>query len=246
VQDCDFIPTQYREAGALRKALKLRASCVGMLIAIMALWVVANHHRLSSAQAMVAEVERQEQQVRIHLAEKQRMEAERAVLESHQRLIEQLEAGIDLAVVFSDISRRMPDTVVLTAMTANCPALARYATEEAGDMAAQGRGQATGPRPSLQADRQPSAAPSPVPTPQSVVAQPPSTVTHEAADVDRITLIGIAREIPDVIAFAAALEGSRLFNRVQMEMKEPVVWAGRKAQQFEIRGDLARQVGGRP
>jgi Tfp pilus assembly protein PilN len=243
VQDCDFIPTQYREAWALRKALKLRASCVGMLIAIMALWVVANHHRLSSAQAMVAEVERQEQQVRIHLAKKQQMEAERAALESHQRLIEQLDAGIDLVVVFSDISRRMPDTVVLTAMTANCPALARYAAEEKAAPAPQGvppsAAAPTPPRPPLQAGRQPSAAPPPAPAPQS---KPP----EEAADVDRITLIGIARELPDVIAFAAALEGSRLFNRVQMEMKEPVVWAGRKAQQFEIRGDLARQVGGRP
>lgn len=243
MHDCDFIPTQYREAWALRKAVKLRASCVGLLIAIMGVWIVANHHRLSNAQAMVAEVERQEQQVRIHLAKKQQLEAERAALESRQRLMEQLEAGIDLVVVFSDISARMPDTVVLTAMTANCPALARYAAAEEAVPTPQGASPsavtATPPRTSLQAARQSSAAQPSGPAPQS---KPPD----EAADVDRIMLSGVARELPDLFAFARALEGSRLFNRVQMEMREPMVWAGRKVQPFEIRCDLARQAGGRP
>jgi Tfp pilus assembly protein PilN len=241
MSDCDFIPARYRDAWALRRALKLRASGVGMLAVIMALWVVAHQHRVSSAQAMVAGVEQQDRQIQIHLAKKQQMEVERAALESRQRLIEQLEAGTDLVVVFSDISGRMPDTIVLTSITAHCPALSRYAAEEASSSSPEELPATPSVPPALH-NLLPAATRSAL-SKSGMYVQPPKP-PENATEWDSVTMIGIARELPDVIAFAAALENSRLFNRVQMEMKEPVVWAGRKAQQFEIRCDLARQVGG--
>ncbi|MBN2560684.1 MAG: PilN domain-containing protein [Phycisphaerae bacterium] len=220
MEDCDFIPTRYREAHTLKRAIRLRASCVGLLIAIMLVWAVVHKHRLASERAMMPDVARQHEQIAIHLAKKEAMEAERAALRNHRRLIEQLRGDLDLVVVFSDISRRMPETVVLTELSVHCPSLRRYAVKEEDDLQ---RGRPTPPA-SRQArsDRQ----------------------LEDELTVDRITMNGIAREIPEVIGFAAALEDSELLSRVQMEMGEATAWAGREARRFELTCDLAKQVGG--
>jgi len=65
--------------------------------------------------------------------------------------------------------------------------------------------------------------------------------------VNRIKMTGIAPGIPVVIEFAAALEDSRLFDRVQREMKkEKVIWGGRLVQQFELTCDLVTQARTKP
>ena len=236
MHDCDFIPARYREARAMRRAIRLRASCVGVLIAIMLIWVGSHRHRLATVKGMMVDVAGQEQQVRIHLAKKVQMDAERARLFDRQRLIEQLREGVDLVVVLSDISRRIPKAVVLTELSARCATLGRYvvAEESTAPMSPEEEMEqlaAAMPRPSIPGLRLPG-------SPQ----QPPKPRVDEA-DGDCITIVGMAREVPEVIEFAAALESSRLYRRVQMEMKEPTTWGGKRAQRFEIRCDLAKQAG---
>ncbi len=73
----------------------------------------------------------------------------------------------------------------------------------------------------------------------------PAPPPAEEPELDRITMVGMAREMPEIIEFAAALENSRLFDRVQMEMKGPATWGGHSGQKFEIRCDLAKLERGR-
>ena len=239
MHDCDFIPGHYREKQALRRALRLRAFCIGLLIVIMLVWVAVHHHRLASAKAMSLEVARQQQQVTIHLAKKQQMEVERGKLQDRQRLIGQLAEGADLVVVFADISRRMPQSIVLTELSSQCSTLGRFAAKVPEGSSPEAESPPVpGPPPARPVPgRRPGAEPPPAPP-----APPPA----EESDVDRVVMAGMAREMPEIIEFAAALENSPLFDRVQMEMKGPATWAGHSGQKFEIRCDLARlERGGR-
>jgi Tfp pilus assembly protein PilN len=225
VKDCDFIPASYHAAMKIRGALKLRAGCVGALLSIMALWMVAHHHRVENAKAMVPEITKQEEQIAIHLAKKAAMESEKADLRDHQRLLAQLEEQTSLALVFSDISRRMPDTIVLTEVSADCQSLARFGSE------------IEPPKPAEPAA--PGAKP-PVLPPDANAAK----MKENQPVSGRVTITGIAVDNPDVVRFAAALESSPLFDRIQMEVKGPTVWAGRRAQLFELTCELLDQQGG--
>lgn len=219
MQDCDFIPDHYREAQGLRRATKIRASCVGALIAFMVLWVVAHQHRLAEVKAMAVDVARQQNQVDIHLGRKQTMEAERAELRARRQLISQLESDGSLVVVFSDISRRMPETIVLTELSVQRPSLSRYAIVEEPPEQQIGRGPPGKKRPAP--DGQPYGRPT----------------------GDRITIKGVAADIPQIIEFAAALEDSPLFERIRRDMpKEETFWAGRVVRRFELTCDLVKQV----
>jgi Tfp pilus assembly protein PilN len=227
MKDCDFIPPAYHEGRKLQAAVKVRASCIGALVAIMVLWAVAHHHRLQSAMAMLPEVDRQQEQVSIHLSKKAVMEAEQANLRNHQRLLGQLEEQVSVALLLSDISRRIPDTVVLTEVSAECPSLERFANEE------------EPPRP-------PESTP---PEAKSANTPPPSGPVKPRDDRFKqahLSMIGIAVDTADVVKFAAALEGSPLFDRIQMEVKGPTVWGGRRAQRFELTCEIVEQLGGRP
>ncbi len=130
MQDCDFIPADYHRARALGRDIKVRVACVSLMIIIMILWVVTHEHQLAQVNAMVDDVARQHEQIAIHLTKKTSMETEQAKLRAHGRLIRVLEDHSSLVVVFSDVSRRMPDSIVLTEVSANCPSLARYAAPE--------------------------------------------------------------------------------------------------------------------
>lgn len=215
MQDCDFIPDSYHEARILRRALRLRMSCVGALIAIMALWVVVHRQQLRVVEAMRVDVRRQHEQITIHLAKKQQMETERERLRGRQRLIDHLSQNVTLEILLSDISRRMPETVVLTDLSARCSSLCRHALEE--ETSAVKRG----------------------------VSAPGEAATGREARpaIDRVILTGIAREIPEVIEFAAALESSPLFGRVQMQMDDLKVWTGYEVRGFELVCDLATRAG---
>ncbi len=215
MQNCDFIPDSYHQARILRRALRLRVSCVGALIAIMALWVVVHRQQLRVVEAMRADVRRQHEQISIHLAKKQQMETERERLRGRQRLIDHLAQNVSLEVLLSDISRRMPETVVLTDLSARCSSLCRHALEEGTSAVTRG------------------------------VSPPGEAASRREARpaIDRVILTGIAREIPEVIEFAAALERSPLFGRVQMQMDDLKVWTGYEVQGFELVCDLATQAG---
>jgi Tfp pilus assembly protein PilN len=219
VKDCDFIPADYHAAWTVRQAIRLRAGCIGILISIMVVWVVAHHHRVDTAKAMLPEVARQQEQLTIHTAKKAEMEAERADLYNRQRLLRQLEDQASLVLVLSDISRRMPETIVLTELSADCPSVARYGTEI-----------------------EPPLPPEPLPPGAKPAAAQPEPKESPPAN-PRVIIKGIAVDNSDVAQFAAALESSPLFDRIQMEVKEPIVWGGRRAQQFELVCEVLEQQG---
>ncbi len=225
MQDCDFIPASYLESQNLKGAIRLRISCAVVLIAIMGLWVGAHHYRCASAEAMINEVAGQQRQIDIHLAKKQSMEVEQARLRDRGWLIDQLRDNASVVVLFSDISRRMPKTVVLTELSVRCASLSQYVEEETPPTPVSNKRDTRGARgktSAAQNDRD-------------------ETPVKEQG-INQIVMIGIASEIPDVIEFAAALEESPLLVRVQMEMKDSTVWAGCQARQFELRCDLVKQV----
>jgi hypothetical protein len=62
----------------------------------------------------------------------------------------------------------------------------------------------------------------------------------------KLKLSGIAATLPDIIQFAAALEQSPLFDRVNMRVGEPAVWAGHPAERFELTCELLPEEGHRP
>ncbi len=221
MKDCDFIPQDYHATRLMKAAIRLRAGCVSALVAIMAVWVVAHHSHVSSAKAMLPEIARQQEQAEIHLAKKAAMEAEREELKDFCRLLTELEAGVDLVPVLSEISRRMPESVVLVELLAACPSLERFSVEE-----------------------QPGKSVEPaVSTSKAAVAAPalPMPARDDQNPVAKLLVRGIAVDNADVMRFAAALEGSPLFDRIQPEVKGPTAWAGRRAQSFELTCELVRQ-----
>ncbi|MCG8406513.1 MAG: PilN domain-containing protein [Phycisphaerales bacterium] len=208
--DCDFIPAHYHEQQALRRAVKIRAFCVGTMFVIMAIWIFVHHHRLSNAESMLSEIRLQKDQIRIHAAKRAAMKMEKARLHDRQQLIDQLSNHASLVLVYSDLSRRLPETVVLTKVSLKCPSLSAYVDKE------EPESDALIPR-----------------------ANPRRAIVPEEDEIPEIignelTMTGIAVSQGDVIQFAAALEKSPLFDQVYMEAKDPTLWAGRRAQRFEL------------
>jgi len=193
---------------------------VGTLIAMMFVWVAAHRHEIASAQAMLTDVARQDEQIRIHAEKKAVLEAERAHLLERERLVEELSSPTQLAFIFSDMSKRVPDTVVLTKLQVYSPGLTRYAALSDPAVTALPSG-AAAPARKIEESR-----------PMSAVQTSP-----------QLQIVGIARSPRDVIAFAAALETSPLFDRVQILTQKPAAWSGRQAEMFEITCDLLEQQG---
>lgn len=220
--DCDFIPADYHQARSLHRAVKLRGMLISAMTALMVLWVVANKHQVSSANAMLTEVISQHDQIGDHLAKKEAMEAEANRLRDHQRLLTQFESHASLVVVMSDISRRLPDAVVITQVQYRCPSLHQYAQEPTTDKPVQ----------PVTASAVSGAVPPALP-------QPPPASTE-------LKMTGFASEISEAIKSAAALERSPLMARVQMELKGRAVWAGRQGQSFELTCELLNQSGVKP
>jgi len=219
VKDCDFIPAEYHATRAMRAAVRLRIGCVSALMAIMVVWVAAHQHRISTVKAMMPEIARQQEQLALDSAKKAAMEVERERLKDRRELLAQLEAEVSFVPVFSEISRRMPDTIVLIELSAACPSVARFAVEE------QSPGRPA--EPAATGAKSAPAAPSPTPADQDFTAT--------------LSMKGIAVDDADVARFAAALEDSPLFGRIQPEAKGPTVWGGRRAQLFELTCELVRQ-----
>lgn len=222
VNECNFIPDRYREEKAFRRAIRLRVSGLGAIFCIMVLWWVAHGHRLSSAEAMQSEISLQLDQVEANAAQKRTMDSQLAELRSRRHLIEKLSGRTSLILVFSELSRRQPDMVVLTAVSVECSSLAAYTTPVA------------------------TSAVSGVPSSIPLAEVRPEVHPEHAVMRSKLKLSGIAATLPDIIQFAAALEQSPLFDRVNMRVGEPAVWAGHPAERFELTCELLPEEGHRP
>ncbi len=222
MKDCDFIPAKYHEAKTMRHAVKRRASCFGILLIIMAVWIIAHQHRISTAEAMLPELEGQQEQIEIHLARKQVMESQRAALRDHKRLLGELKSSVSIELAMCEIGRRLPETVVLTEIRLSSPSLARFSPEnEEPEDQSSSRGGRRKPKTSVAQLRRGASLALPL-----------------------MSIKGIAVANPDVAVFVANLESSLLFDRVNLkEAKKPIVWAGYKAQQFELTCEVVAQEG---
>lgn len=220
MHDCDFIPATYHQERSLRGAILLRASMLGTLVAIMAIWLVAHHHQVSSAQAMLSEVTSQHEQIALHQAKRAAMEQEESRLRARQDLLQRFEERPRLVVVLGEISRLLPEAVVMTDISVDGAGLGRYTHKPTAPLSKDGGTPSRGPSP--QADSAAFPAPSPV-------------------DRASLRLTGVAPAAQEVLRFAAALEGCPLLRRVQLAAQEPAEWNGRRAERFEITCELAEQ-----
>lgn len=222
--DFDFIPPDFHQAGEVRRATKSRASCVGVLICMMVLWVVVNSHRVSQAEGMLIEVAQQDKQITMNMTKKGHMTQQREVLRDRQRRVDQLSTRTKLVVVLSDISRCLPETVILTDLSVHSPSIREYAPSEDTE---------TRPRSTSNSRRRQTKG----------AARSFGETTSGRA---RIIMEGIATEAPEVIEYAAELERSSLFDKVQVNIVGETKWAALVAQRFELTCELVQQRGGTP
>ncbi len=237
MKDFDFIPAEHHARRTQRQATKLRAGCVSMLIAMMGLWTTAHLRELQNAEAMITQLDAQREELTNLLAKKAEMQALHEKLEQHRRRVALLEQDESLAVVFSDVSRRMPPTVFLTGLHLHAPSVARWAEPVARE---PGMTPTADSKPiAATADGtpgNPDADPNRVrPTSDCAVLEPMQS------EYSQLILHGVAGQTAEIIRFAASLEDSSLFARVQMRVKESVIWEGRRAEEFELVCDLAGQ-----
>ncbi|QDV89123.1 hypothetical protein RAS2_01870 [Phycisphaerae bacterium RAS2] len=236
MKDFDFIPNEHHARRTQRKATKLRAGCVSMLIVMMVLWTTAHFRELQSADAMITQLGAQREELTNLLAKKAEMQALHEKLEQHRQRVALLERDESLTVIFSDVSRRMPATVFLTGLRLGSPSVSRWADRVTHEPAVvptpdQKSADAAAPRPGSV-------------TPEKDAAK---AMADDAAGVvpvsvySQLTLHGVASQTAEIIRFAAALEDSILFARVQMRVKDSVIWGGRRAEEFELICDLAGQ-----
>lgn len=209
MKDCDFLPAEYHVAREQRRAVKLRASCVGGLIIVMVIWLLAHQHELAGAEDMHRDILAQHSQVKIHLAEKSSMIARRSALSDRRNLVQQLARCASPVGIFADLSRRLPATVVLTHLTLDADTIARYAHE-------------------------------PVGTPSRKPPQASGELAPLAQDARPcLVLEGIAGTTSDLLAFAAELESSVVFDRVQLDAEGSATRAGRRGVEFKLTCELA-------
>ena len=223
MSDCNFIPDRYREEMAFQRSIRVRVSGIGVILSIMVLWCVAHGNRLAGAEAMQSEISLQLDQVETNAAKKQTMDSQLAELRSRQRLIEKLSGRASLILVFSELSRRQPEMVVLTDVSVDSSSLAAYTEHAALPDAPRGL-RSSVPSEDVESESGP---------------KPPAMQS-------RLKLSGIAAALPDIIQFAARLEKSPLFDRVTMKVNDSTAWAGRRAESFELTCDLVPQGGRRP
>ncbi len=223
MNDCDFIPAAYHGQQTLRRSIKLRISCVVGLLAIMGVWFVAHQGRIATAEAMLTEAALQKDQVLVHADKQWKMAAEQAHLDAQRRLLGELSDRASLVLVLSDLSRRMPERVILTRLSVRCPSVSVFVVE---DVVAPGASSTRrGPRAKAM-ETEETARPGPM--------------------TARLEMSGIAVSLPDMIRFASAMEQSALVRRVDMKVKEPTVWGGRRAEQFTLMCELVPQNGSTP
>ena len=229
MKDCDFIPASHHVRRAQHHVLRMRISFISVMVVIMILWVTAHHHQLSSAEAMLTDVLTQRDQVEILLARKAEMESERTALMSRKQLVECLEDDVNAVVLLSELSRSMPQTVVLTKLILTAPGVSQFGIADATPKEFTEQSKIGAPGASVAATAN-----------ATELARPPEVV------IPRLNLFGVASEAAEVIKFAATLERSALVARVSMQVKGSVDWAGRRVEQFEMSCELVEQTRKKP
>jgi hypothetical protein len=144
-------------------------------------------------------------------------------LDDRRRLLDELSDRASLVLVLSDLSRRMPQRVILTQLSVHCPSVSEFVAED----------DAVADKPSLH--RRPPAA-----------AAADKAERRNGLMSAHLEMSGIAVSLPDMIRFAGRLEDSALVRRVDMKVKGPTVWGDRRVEQFTLTCELAAQDGSRP
>lgn len=208
----DFIPMEHHEAGRRRRMIQLRCAGIGALVVVMGLWVGVNRRMIASARAIMPEIELIQRQIDIHRDRVAELTAKRTVLDARQKFLDQLQQRISLVPVLADISERMPETVLLTRLSFN-PELLVTEADDARKSSA-----------TIDAINRDAAS--------SFGDPGMDTDPRPAGNGPFLTIRGVARTVPDILSFAEALERSKLLNRVEMQIAEPSIWAGKRVQQF--------------
>lgn len=176
----------------------------------MCIWLAANQRQLSVAEAMLADVESQQSQLKLLSSEKLQLQSELAGIVAHEKMIGQLGDRASLVIVLADLSRSIPENVKLTSVTMDATYLAPYLVSSG-------------------ANRDPARNPAP-----SSIAGKELANGQKSDRFDILRLEGIALGPKDVIDFATALERSGLFADVYTEVVESGVWSGRAVRKFSL------------
>ena len=215
MRDCDFITPEYHQQRRMVQIIRQRVCLMGGMVVLILVWCIAHQGQVNSASAMMIEVQQQDEQLQLHLQQKQALEDERVRLERRELLVDVLSSPTQLGVIFADVSRRVPRSMLLTQVRVKSPGMMYYVGA-----------------PEIAPVEKIAAKPGTAPI---VVDGPKPT------DPPRMTISGLARRPQDVIAFAAALERSTLLDRVQIQSQGPTQWAGRTGEKFEITCELLDQ-----
>lgn len=221
-EDCDFIPAVYHEQRNVRRLLRKHVSGVVVLFAICLIWFGSHRHRIKSAEAFMADIELQKAELDVVAARKSEMERARAVLKNLQDLMDELAGSRSLVTVFGELSRRIPDSIVLTGCHLYEPSLSEYSVNvENNGSTVAGIGFS--------------------PKRPGIAFQSASPEVVEVDSMRRgLTLVGVARSVPDIIDFAASLDKSPAFYEVDMDVREATLYAGRPAHRFRMTCQIAQ------
>lgn len=233
--DFDFIPPDFHSERGRRGAVRLRASLVGVMIAGMSVWAVANQHELSQAGAMLETASQQKQDLELLSARHESMEQEHAELSERVERLRMLKSRASLVLVLADLSRRMPDGVFCTEVRVTCPSVAAFARRE------------IDPLPVENSTRRETAVPESAASAASAAAAAGLPRQYDvdpivSDDVTRIVLTGMATDTAQAIAFVRNLEQSPLIDEVQLKQRGQATVAGRRGQTFEVTADIANQA----
>jgi len=227
----DFIPAAYHEAVHRRHMLRMRWAGIAVLVAFMGIWFVINRGQISSAQAMMADIAAQQQQLNLHLQRKQGHLQRLALLDARSKFLAHLEQRTAITPIMADIGQRMPSSILLTAL---------YSNESMLDDAS----------PPVEPIKPPAADKIVVTTPKSpggpTPTAPPKPVVDSQLSLKTLTIEGVARETADILAFNAQLEKSPLLDKVQMSLLGEGEWGGRIVRRFRLTCDLVTQVRSNP
>jgi len=204
--------------------IRIRSAGICALMVVMGIWIGVNKRMIASARAMMPEIEAQQRQVDIHIARTKQLIDDRATLDARRGFLEQLQQRISLVPVLADISDRMPESVLLTRLSLNAEYL--EADEPANSDAPTA------------ADLRSSKPNKPLDVTRKIST---SDLAELAVIPPVISIRGVARAVPDILEFAAALERSKLLGRIEMQIRRPGIWAGKQVQRFEVTGALVPQ-----
>ena len=217
--NCDFIPVSYHHAKRIRFMLRRRVVGLVVLLAVMGFWYYSNASRIARADAMMQDAEAQQREVATVAAYKLQLLQQRSGLNDMQRMLQTLSGDRNLVYILSDLSQRVPDAIVLTKCEVDIPSLHRYAVETDPQQPVKG-----------------------VPLNKKLLLQSHGLLGEDEAA--KMLLHGVGANTAEIIDFAAELEQSSLFYKVNPDVLDNVVFEGRPGKTFRLTCLLARHRGG--